>query len=93
MGVTHSGLRNTKFDELVSAIEFFSPGIVVKLVNGQTDEDVIVKSPYNLFVGGAAAFVVEFEESGSWPMGFSSVLPRNWLPHPSFFSTGGYSCR
>src|SRR6185436_19707611 len=31
---------------------FFSPGITVKLVNGETDEDVAVESPYNLFVGG-----------------------------------------
>jgi Z1 domain-containing protein len=49
---THQGLRETRFEELVEAIEFFSPGITVKLVNGLTDEDVIVKSPYNLFVGG-----------------------------------------
>lgn len=49
---THQGLRETRFEELVEAIEFFSPGISVKLVNGLTDEDVIVKSPYNLFVGG-----------------------------------------
>jgi hypothetical protein len=52
LGATHPGLRDTKFEELLSAIEFLSPGIAVKLVNGQTDEDVIVKSPYNLFVGG-----------------------------------------
>lgn len=49
---THKGLRNYKFDDLIEAIEFFSPGITVKLVNGETDEDVAVKSPYNLFVGG-----------------------------------------
>lgn len=49
---THEGLRGKKFDELVEAIGFFSPGITVKLVNGETDEDVAVKSPYNLFVGG-----------------------------------------
>lgn len=49
---THEGLRNTDFDEIIRAIEFYSPGITVKLVNGQTDEDVAVKSPYNLFVGG-----------------------------------------
>ena len=36
----------------VTRIEFFSPGISVKLVNGETDEDVAVESPYNLFVGG-----------------------------------------
>lgn len=49
---THEGLRASAFDSLVSAIEFFSPGITVKLVNGETDEDVAVRSPYNLFVGG-----------------------------------------
>lgn len=49
---THEGLRETDFDSLLEAIGFLSPGIMVKLVNGLTDEDVIVKSPYNLFVGG-----------------------------------------
>lgn len=49
---THEGLREHNFDELVEAIGFFSPGITVKLVNGETDEDVAVRSPYNLFVGG-----------------------------------------
>jgi hypothetical protein len=49
---THDELRRTKFEDLLTAIEFFSPGITVKLVNGETDEDVAVKSPYNLFVGG-----------------------------------------
>ncbi len=49
---THEGLRGCKFDGLVEAIEFFSPGITIKLVNGETDEDVAVQSPYNLFVGG-----------------------------------------
>jgi hypothetical protein len=45
LGATHQGLRETTFETLLSAIEFFSPGITVKLVNGQTDEDVMVKSP------------------------------------------------
>ena len=49
---THVGIRAVSFDDLVEAIGFFSPGITVKLVNGETDEDVAVKSPYNLFVGG-----------------------------------------
>jgi hypothetical protein len=49
---THSGVRSCNFDQLVEAIGFYSPGITVKLVNGQTDEDVAVRSPYNLFVGG-----------------------------------------
>lgn len=49
---THVGLGATKFDDLLDAIAFFSPGITVKLVNGETDDDVAVKSPYNLFVGG-----------------------------------------
>ena len=52
LGATHQGLRDTKFEDLLDAIEFFSPGVTVKLINGQTDEDVMVKSPYNLFVGG-----------------------------------------
>lgn len=49
---THPALSNPGFEELVRAIVFFSPGIAVKLVNGETDEDVAVRSPYNLFVGG-----------------------------------------
>jgi hypothetical protein len=49
---THEGIKTSSFDSLVDAIGFFSPGINVKLVNGQTDEDVVVRSPYNLFVGG-----------------------------------------
>lgn len=49
---THAGLKRMRFEDLVEAIGFFSPGITVKLVNGQTDEDVAVRSPYNLFVGG-----------------------------------------
>ena len=52
LATTHPGLNTSKFADLVEAIGFFSPGITVKLVNGQTDEDVAVKSPYNLFVGG-----------------------------------------
>ena len=49
---THEELLNSNFEELLGYIEFLSPGIVVKLVNGETDEDVAVRSPYNLFVGG-----------------------------------------
>jgi hypothetical protein len=49
---THEGVKGSKFDDLVETIGFFSPGITVTLVNGETDEDVAVKSPYNLFVGG-----------------------------------------
>src|SRR5439155_22292926 len=49
---THPGVAASDFDKLVEAIQFFSPGISVKLVNGETDEDVAVRSPYNLFVGG-----------------------------------------
>jgi hypothetical protein len=52
LAATHAGLRTTSFDDLLETVEFFSPGITVKLVNGETDEDVAVKSPYNLFVGG-----------------------------------------
>jgi Z1 domain len=49
---THAGLAASKFNDLLEAIAFYSPGITVKLVNGETDEDVAVRSPYNLFVGG-----------------------------------------
>lgn len=49
---THEALGNSRFDALIQDIQFLSPGITVKLVNGETDEDVAVKSPYNLFVGG-----------------------------------------
>ena len=52
LATTHPGLAATNFDALLASIEFFSPGIAVKLVNGDTDEDVAVRSPYNLFVGG-----------------------------------------
>ena len=52
LAMTHAQLSASPFDKLVEAVEFFSPGITVKLVNGETDEDVAVKSPYNLFVGG-----------------------------------------
>lgn len=52
LATTHQGIRNSKLDELLDAIEFFSPGTHVKLVNGESDEEVAVNSPYNLFVGG-----------------------------------------
>lgn len=52
LATTHQGVKDSSFDSLVEAIGFFSPGISVKLVNGDTDEDVAVKSPYNIFVGG-----------------------------------------
>jgi hypothetical protein len=52
LATTHLGVRETDFEGLLTAIAFFSPGITVKLVNGETDEDVAVRSPYNLFVGG-----------------------------------------
>jgi Z1 domain len=52
LSATHDGIKSTEFDDLIEGIKFFSPGIAIKLVNGETDEDVDVKSPYNLFVGG-----------------------------------------
>ncbi|HEY5047421.1 MAG TPA: Z1 domain-containing protein [Rhizomicrobium sp.] len=52
LAATHAGLAKSSFNDLLEAVEFFSPGIVIKLVNGETDEDVAVRSPYNLFVGG-----------------------------------------
>ncbi len=49
---THAPVGKVDVDDLIRQIAFYSPGISVKLVNGQTDEDVAVKSPYSLFVGG-----------------------------------------
>jgi len=46
------GFSGSSFQSLVDGIGFYSPGIAIKLVNGDTDEDVALKSPYNLFVGG-----------------------------------------
>jgi hypothetical protein len=52
LSATHPGVATTSFDRMLEAIQFYSAGVVVKLVNGDTDEDVAVHSPYNLFVGG-----------------------------------------
>ena len=52
LALTHKELTHIKFESLVETIGFLSAGINVKLVNGETDEDVAVESPYNLFVGG-----------------------------------------
>lgn len=49
---THPHLAKANFDKLIERIEFLSAGIYVKLVNGETDEDVALHAPYNLFVGG-----------------------------------------
>jgi hypothetical protein len=49
---THKQLAKADFDKLLGRIEFLSAGIHVKLVNGETDEDVALHAPYNLFVGG-----------------------------------------
>jgi hypothetical protein len=52
LAATHTALTDQSFEDLLEKIAFFSSGIVVKIVNGETDEDVAVMSPYNLFVGG-----------------------------------------
>lgn len=52
LAMTDEGVKATRFADLVERIAFLSPGIEVKLVNGETDEDVAVRSPYSLFVGG-----------------------------------------
>lgn len=49
---THRDLAKANFEHLLSRIEFLAAGIHVKLVNGETDEDVALHAPYNLFVGG-----------------------------------------
>lgn len=52
LSATHAGIAAASFSNLVADAEFLSRGIMVKLVNGETDEDVAVRSPLNLFVGG-----------------------------------------
>ncbi len=49
---THTDIVDTGFDLILHTITFIARGIDVKLVNGETDEDVAVRSPCNLFVGG-----------------------------------------
>ena len=49
---THPRLAKADFEHLLARIEFLAAGIHVKLVNGETDEDVALHAPYNLFVGG-----------------------------------------
>jgi len=49
---THKQLAKADFDHLLDRIAFLAAGIHVKLVNGETDEDVALHAPYNLFVGG-----------------------------------------
>ncbi len=49
---THAGLRKPPFVDLLEDLAFLSQGTHIRLVNGDTDEDVAVKSPLNLFVGG-----------------------------------------
>lgn len=52
LALTHKQLAKADLKSLIEKIEFLAPGIVVKLVNGETDEDVALHAPYNLFVGG-----------------------------------------
>ncbi|MEO8360408.1 MAG: Z1 domain-containing protein [Vicinamibacteria bacterium] len=52
LGSTHPALATMPFDTLLGKVAFYAPGTNVKLVNGDTDEDVAVRSPYCLFVGG-----------------------------------------
>jgi hypothetical protein len=49
---TYTKLNDVPIGELLGAAQFYSRSMAVKLVNGETDEDVAVLSPYNLFVGG-----------------------------------------
>jgi len=49
---THNQLAKSNFQHLLDRISFLAAGIHVKLVNGDTDEDVALHAPYNLFVGG-----------------------------------------
>ena len=49
---THEGLSAATFEDLVEAIGFFSPGISVTFLNGETDKEAAVEAACNLFVGG-----------------------------------------
>lgn len=49
---TDASIASTDFDWLLEKLEFFVASTNIKLVNGETDEDVAVNSPFNLFVGG-----------------------------------------
>jgi hypothetical protein len=49
---TSTNLASMPFDDIIKSLTFLAPGAAVKLVNGETDEDVAVRAPYNLFVGG-----------------------------------------
>lgn len=49
---TSNELASMSFDQIFKNLGFLAPGAAVKLVNGETDEDVAVRAPYNLFVGG-----------------------------------------
>ncbi len=49
---TSESVTKAQFESILADIEFFAAGIQVKLVNGETDEDVSLHAPYNLFVGG-----------------------------------------
>jgi len=49
---THEPMRGVTFDALVDDIKFYAPGIAVKIVNSESEDDIAVRSPYNLFVGG-----------------------------------------
>jgi hypothetical protein len=52
LGATHPPLAGADFDDIVARIGRYAVGVHIKLVNGQTDEDVTLERPYNLFVGG-----------------------------------------
>lgn len=52
LSATDTRAATATLESLTESMEFFAASTTVKLVNGDTDEDVAVKSPYNLFVGG-----------------------------------------
>jgi hypothetical protein len=49
---THPPLAVVDFRQILERIGRYAPGVNIKKVNGETDEDVALQSPYNLFVGG-----------------------------------------
>jgi Z1 domain len=52
LATTYPRIQDTPIEQILEDLVFFSNGIAVKLVNGETDEDVALASPINLFVGG-----------------------------------------
>jgi hypothetical protein len=49
---THKELKQLRFERVVEAVGFFSAGICITYLNGETDKEAAVGAAFNLFVGG-----------------------------------------